>query len=566
MPLPDGGNICWPPEVCTPINSKIAMWAAWYEGNESKLSTIYGGPANTGNSPAAHAFFGSETGRGNVLNRAMSTVRRWFWGNQNRSGQPRNRLHVPIAGDIAAASADLLFSEPPAITVEDEAPGKPETDDAAKPATPKKNPTQERLDQLIDDGVHATFLEAAEIAAALGGVYLRVCWDPATRPEGPWIGAVHPDAAVPEWSFDRLVAVTFWRIISQDKQTVVRHLERHEPGLVIHGVYAGKIDELGVPMPYADYPETAWLADLELTNGNEIRTGIEGLAAVYVPNMRPNRVWRDTPGAAALGRSDYAGVEALMDSLDMTYSSWMRDVELGKARLVVPSEYMRNMGQGNGAEFELDREIYEGVSGVMGADERGMEIEQIQFKIRVDEHQRTIADLKTAIVGGAGYSAETFGLGTEGSAQTATEVASKNRRSLITRDRKTRYWRPGLQDITEALLGIDAALFHTPGIVVQRPQVVWPDAVSIDPEQQANTLLALEQAAAISTEQKVRALHPDWKDPEVDAEVELIKKEKMIGSNPLDDPTTFSGGGGFGQDKPAAAPPKQDSPFAKAQA
>lgn len=504
MPLPEGGTIAWPPEHCEPINERINVWAAWYEGDEAKLSAVYGGPA-TGQGSTAQAFFGSETGRRGIVRRALSAVRRWFWGNANHSGQPRNRLHVPLAGDIAAASADLLFSEPPALTIE-------------------HGPTQARLDELIDEGTWATLLEAAEIASALGGVYLRVCWDPATRPDKPWLAAVHPDAAVPEFSFDRLTAVTFWRVIRRDKRTVVRHLERHEPGRVMHGVYEGDEDTLGQPRPYADYPETAWLADLELTDGDTVLTQYGGLAAAYVPNMRPNRVWRDIPGAAALGRSDYAGVEALMDALDLTYSSWMRDVELGKARLLVPAEYLTNHGPGQGASFELDRELYEGLSGVLGGDER-MELHQVQFPIRVDEHQRTIADLKTAIVSGAGYSASTFGLDTEGAAQTATEVNAKDRRSNTTRDRKTRYWTPELASVLEALLGIDAAMFRTAGIVPQRPAVEWPPAVSEDPKAVAEQVELWARAEAASVETRVRKIHPDWDDKRVAEEVERIRKD-----------------------------------------
>jgi hypothetical protein len=503
MPLPEGGKTAWPPEHCGPINEQIAVWAAWYEGSIDKLAAIYSGENNTG---AGAEFFASESGGFKATaRRVRDRIRRWFWGNRNPTGQPRNRLHIPLAGDIAAASADLLFSEPPAVTVDDDA-------------------TQARVDELLDDGAHAALLEAAEIAAALGGVFLRVCWDPATVPDRPWIAAVHPDAAVPEWRFGRLQAVTFWRVVHQDKQKVVRHLERHERGQILHGVYEGTEDELGMPVPFTDYPDTAGLADERLVDGNTIETGLDVLTAVYVPNMRPNRVWRNTPNAAALGRSDYAGVEPLMDSLDLTYSSWMRDVELGKARLIVPTEYMQSGGKGQGASVDLDRELYEAVN-VMGGDEGKLDLKEVQFPIRVDEHQRTIADLKTSIVGAAGYSAQTFGLDTEGTAVTATEVAAKTRRSLITRDRKICYWRPEYGALVEALLGIDAAMFGTIGIKPQRPMIEWADAVSEDPKAVAETVELWARAEAASLETRVRKLHPDWDDPEVAEEVERIRND-----------------------------------------
>lgn len=532
MPLPEGGAIPWPPEHCAKINQQYATWSAWYGGDPDQLAAIYGG----GQGADSTGFFASEAGgfRG-AVNRVVSAVRRWFWGSSRTSTSQRTRLHIPIAGDIASASADLLFSEPPTFTIPIEEPAP--VADGEVPPEPVEDPTQARLDELLDDGAHATLLEGAEICAALGGVYLRVVWDKETRPDRPWCTAVHPDVAVPEWRWGQLVAVTFWRVIKVDGRIVVRHLERHEKGKILHGVYQGTEDELGQVVPLTDYPETAGLAQ-HLENGNEILTGAPGLTAVYVPNMRPNRIWRNTPAAAYLGRSDYAGVEPLMDALDMVYSSWMRDVDLGKARLIVPREYLRNEGPGKGASFDLDQELYEGIN-AMSAEAGGgvaSDIKEVQFEIRVEQHSATVDKLKATIVGSAGYSAQTFGLAEDGQAVTATEVAAKNRRSLITRDRKTRYWIPELGAITEALLAVDAKIFGTQGIIPQRPKVEFAPAVSVDPLTQAQTLRELEMAGAMSTEEKVRTLHPEWTATQVAEEVEKIRKDKSAGMPGTDDP------------------------------
>jgi hypothetical protein len=40
--------------------------------------------------------------------------------------------------------------------------------------------------------------------------------------------------------------------------------------------------------------------------------------------------------AAPLGRSDFSGLEISLDTLDEAHASWMRDIRLGKARLIVP--------------------------------------------------------------------------------------------------------------------------------------------------------------------------------------------------------------------------------------
>lgn len=546
MPLPAGGATPWPPQHCDPINRQYAIWSAWYSGDIEQLTGIYAG---RGGAADTTGFFASEQGgfRNNVR-RAAELIRRWFWGSQLGRREQRQRLHVPIASDIASASSDLLFSEPPKITVP-AAEVDPNTPPPAPGTTPIVDPTQQRLNELLDDGMHATLLEAAEICAALGGVYLRVVWDPAER-DRTWLTAVHPDVAVPEWKWGRLSAVTFWRVIHAKGKVVVRHLERHERGKIIHGVYEGTNDELGQVVPLTDYEATQGLANEQLVDGNTILTGAKGLTAVYVPNMRPNRIWRNTPHAAHLGRSDFAGVESLMDALDLTYSSLIRDVELGKARLVVPREYMQSNGSGQGAIVDLDQELYEPIN-IMGSEDGSTpQITQVQFKIRVDEHDKVISGLKTTIVGNAGYSAGTFGLD-GGVAVTATEVAAKQRRSYITRDRKICYWRPELANIVEAQLEVEYKLFGT-AIIPIKPNVTFADGVSIDPKALAEELNLLSQATAISTEQKVRRQHPDWDDPDIDEEVEKID------GKPLEDPGTFTGADPGPNALPPSSPPPAD--------
>ena len=45
---------------------------------------------------------------------------------------------------------------------------------------------------------------------------------------------------------------------------------------------------------------------------------------------------------------------------------------------------------------------------------------------------------------------------------------------------------------------------------------------------------ALDSARAISTEEKVAMVHPEWDDNRKQAEVELIKTENALPVNPLD--------------------------------
>jgi hypothetical protein len=516
VPLPLGGKTPWPPRELGAVQNRMAAWSAWYSGDPDQLSAVYGG--QSGYDPTGTGFFASEKGGWAHRGGVSGWLQRQFWGARTPMGERRTKLHMPIAGDIASTSARMLFSEPPTITVEN-------------------TKTQERLDKL-NRRLHTGLLEAAEVAAALGGVYLRVCWDKDERPDGPWISAVHADAAVPEWCYDRLGAVTFWRVVAADGSDVWRHLERHEPGAILHGLYRGSADELGTRMALEDHPATAGLVSDQMLPGDIIDTGVPGrLTAVYAPNMRPNRLWRASPAAAYLGRSDYAGVEALMDALDEAWSSWMRDLRLGKGRLVVPDVYLDSNGPGKGARFDADREIFQTLN-LLPQPNGPATIEIVQFDIRVQEHATTCGELMARIVTSAGYSLQSFGMDSA-TAATATEVNSRDRKSETTRDQKIQYFAPELAELLETLMLVDNAQFGS-GITAEEPEIEFGDSVSVDPESMARTLQLLEAAQAASTRTRVQMLHPEWDGDQVDEEVALIQGEQP-GAN-LTDPGTFTGG------------------------
>ncbi|MGW1489790.1 phage portal protein [Streptomyces sp. NPDC002402] len=478
MPLPDNG-VVWPPPQLARHYAEIKVDDAWYSGDHDKLAAVY---------------------RDNPVRR---DGRRRLWGRdrQQRPGTREQRLHVPLAGDIAGASADLLFGEPPELTVTDTA-------------------TQDRLDELAEsDGIANTLLEAAEVAAALGSVYLRVTWDRSLA-DRPLLTSVHPDAAVPEFRWGRLSAVTFWRELASTSAIVWRHLERHEPGRILHGLYQGSADNLGVRVPLTEHVEVADLAVSLGPDGDAIETGIEQLTAAYCPNIRPNRKNR----GSVFGRSDYgAPLYDLFDSLDTTWSSWIRDLRLARARLLVPDGYLRDHGPGQGSSFDEDREIWQ-LLNIPPTEAGANQITLSQFAIRVAEHEQTANAITRQAVQSAGYSVATFGLGDQGAAVTATEVKARERRSMTTRGKKVRYWTPPVADMLLVMLLLDRALF-TPGLAVERPRVEFAPVVSEDPQSMAQTLALLSQAEAVSTETKVRALHPDWDETAVRDESDRVLAE-----------------------------------------
>ncbi len=492
----------WPPKPFDQMLANIEEHDLWYVGDPDKLAAYYQG------SRASHRVRPSQHAGG-----VVGAVARFFWGRPTPLGQQRTRKHIPLAADIATASADLLFSEPPRILL-------------PKPSEDTEHPAQERLEEIINSpAVHAGLLEAAEYASPHGGVYLRIVWDKDVAGHPFWT-AVAADGAIPRFRFGRLREVTFWTVIKTEGQQIWRHLETHTPGFIRHEVFEGSTTELGAPRPLADFDATAWAVDL-VDAESRIPTGTELLTAAYVPNMLPQRRWRKVLELAPLGRSDYDGIHDLFDALDETWSSWMRDIRLAKARIFVDQNHLENNGPGQGASFDDDQELFTAIPPGAGSYENDKPLDLHQFEIRVEEHRQTIQDITRLILRAAGISPASFGEETVGERgqETATQVKSKQQLSKRTRDKKIRYWKAALTPLIQALLEVDSAVFGPNKYDGKRPEVRFTEDPQIDIRELAETVQLLNNANAISTELKVRMLHPDWDKLKVDEEVERIQAE-----------------------------------------
>ncbi len=263
MALPTDPNLPWPPQSVPQID--FSVWGEWYSGEFSPAGSEYSTvPVTTGGV--------TERLTGGFVHRHPSVQ-----GGSTTNPRPGSQaVHCPLAGDIAQASADLLFSEMPNIRI---------TEEVAKAS-------EKRLTWLLDEmGAQNVFLEAAEPCAALGGTYLRVTWDRAFA-DYPFLTSVDADKAVPEFTWSgQLRAVTFWRkVAGKDPKAVYRHLERHEPGSILHGLYLGTKSKLGSSVGLDQSEETQGLSDT-ITLPEALRNG---LVAFYVPNVRPNRRHRDS--------------------------------------------------------------------------------------------------------------------------------------------------------------------------------------------------------------------------------------------------------------------------------
>lgn len=482
-------NSPWIPEGWESIYDLYAEHDAWYSGDRLKLQEVYERRVN----------IPTEKGR--------------FWSRQIVDGQ--TKLHIPIAGEIAAVSADLLFSESPRIRI-------PEADSGGMFRT------QERLEEIIErGGVIQRIHEGAEACSAMGGVFLKVNWD-ANQYSFPILSIVQADNAIPEFQWGFLKAVTFWRELTNDgydENVVYRHIERHEivngKAYIFNALYRGTPTDLGKRLDLADHPDTAHLKGFE-----SINTQLDTLPVRYVPNIRPNRRFRNHPIGHNLGISDYSGAEGAMDSLDETWTSWIRDIQLGKGRIIVNQQWLSRDEITGEFKFDGEQEVFTTLN-MDPVSSKGVGFTVAQFDIRMEQHRQTALELLDRIITNAGYSPQTFGLRIEGRAESGTALNIRERRTTTTQGKKAVYWKKALEDILEIMLKVDAIHLKS-GVEPARPNVEIKDTFQSDIMAVSTVVDMISRAEAASIETKVRMIHPDWTEEQVQAEVDRIKEERGL--------------------------------------
>lgn len=443
---------------------------------------------------------------GNHYELAATAVEGSFWARNGKA-----KIHVPLAADIAAASADLLFGNAPRCHVYDD-----ESDDL-------EEEKQDRLDLILRSNRFESIIqEAAEKCAVTGDVFLKCNWD-AQKCEWPYINYVGGDHALPEYRFGQLQCVHFFTVIRIERKTGVywRLYERYEHGKIISGVYRGDSGTLGAENTPAE-------TELGIETEKTIPGGL--MLAAHIPNMKPSRVRYED-----YGRSEFEGMRDMLDALDEVYSSWLRDIRLAKSRLIVPAEFLRKRESGNlftdnrfTWEFDEDVETLVALD-VTDADQ--IQITPSQFAIRAQEHAATAEALIRNIISMCGYSPQTFGLDITGQASSGTALLIREKKSFSMRAKKLNFWSQPLEAFLTAVVQLDGAVYHTMAVHPDDRVIVdFPEAMSTDLSTVANAVKMMHDAMAVSTETAVKMLHPDWEQGQIKEEAEKAMKEYGTGS------------------------------------
>lgn len=466
------------------LGAKVDEWAVWYSGDTQRIANHYAG-----------------------IIRDMPNGR--FWS-QLEKEERSNVVHEPLAADIAQVSASLLFSEPAEIQFEEE--GK----------------SGKRLTTFIEENrLHSKFLEGAELAASMGGVFLKLDTNPDVS-EVPLLTTRTPEMAIASFKYGRLYDVTFWDVISTENDKVYRLFESriNDGNLIIeYGLFEGTKEHIGKQIDLEAFQETK---DYK----NVLYTGFKGLGCVYVPNMLPNRLY---PGSSQ-GIADYADCISMMDSLDETMTSWIRDLTLGQARIFVDQELLNhdvpvNPNYPSVSEtkrFDPFQRAYQkmDMSGWKMDGTGAKPIEYNQFNIRVDEHSKTANELVEKIVSRSGYAPQSFGLRIEGSAESGTALRMRERKSFITQAKKAKYWAPALGKLFKEMQQLDQATRLSGSYELQDVEVVPSDSIISDTKEMSETVRNLKSVEALSTYMSVKMSQPDWGEEAILEEVTRINEEK----------------------------------------
>ncbi|MDQ3577451.1 MAG: hypothetical protein M3443_07575 [Actinomycetota bacterium] len=480
----------WPPPGHGALRAHWQSWRAWWSGDLAALKRY-----------------------------APLTAPGGYWQRLHDKPDNAREVHLPLPSDIARTAGQLVAGTTPSLTWST----KPETD------------AWNALDEPI--GWSNKLLEGFQTGSPLGGFYLRPAWDDRLA-RHPLSTVVPQDEALPEFRFGMLWQCTFvqelpspagWK--QQSPGEVWRHLEHHEPGEIRHELWLGTTGNVGRPVSLTDHPTTAHFSGVIDTR--PIRPMGDGLIIDYVPNLLPNPL---VP--MPLGKSDFqGGTETFFDMVDSAYDSWMRDIDLGKARILVAQEMLdqaptgsRSMASrfGRGAParaFDLDAKVFTGVPG-MPMDDSGKPspITPVQFKIRFQEHAASVADFAERGIEACGFAPQTLGRNVDGQLSGAA-MRRRDHKSYRTQGDKRRYARSPIERHAETLMRINHVHFGGPA-PAKRPELGWRDNDQSDPFENAQTIDLLRRGEAASTEVLVAMAQPELDPNEVAEEVARIVAER----------------------------------------
>lgn len=435
----------------------------------------------------------------------------------------RRYLISPVPRMISKAKANLLFGEAPSVR-----------------AVAERD--QENLDRLAREnglaGGHAPELHrAAMIASSEQEVFGRVYVDPSLADQ-PVIEFVSPRSVIPRFRGRFLVGATFVTEWRESSTTVIRLLEHYDPGVVRAELYRGSNISLGTKMPLDGYEATAGKLDV-------VYTGIDRPLVAFIPNS--------LDADPARGFGDYRGLEERFLAINEAATIQQENLRLaGKKRALLDAKYLRNGRLPDGDDVFIRSDS----SAVAGEGGKPMQLIEYGF-----EAQQTIAYLDSlvdATLTYGGTAPQLVGRHVDGAAISGTALRLKMVHSLMEASGTGGHFDRGTQQLLRWAAVLDGRRTTEGGFgrrwqsPDEPPSITRGDGLPRDDMEAAQWLVMAAGAEAISLEEKVRWLHPDWSDDQVDDELGRIREEQGSTAAPNEEPPNLGPGG---IPRPGNAPP-----------
>lgn len=416
----------------------------------------------------------------------------------------RRYMISPIPRLVARAKANLLFGEPAMHRAAAE-------DDQA------------RMDFIVEEnGLAAEEHRAMMMASSESEVWGRVYVDPSLA-DVPIIDFETPRVVIPHFRGRFVVGATFVDEWPESTNTIFRLLTTYEPGAIRSQLYRGTATTLGAPVGLDSYPKTAGRQPVVLT-------GFDYPLVAFIPNSIDSRPDQ--------GFGDYQGLEERFLAINETATIGQENMRLtGKKRALVDGKYLRYGKLPPGDDvFILDDQ-----APTAGASSKALQT--IEYELGADETVAWLDHLIDTTLSFGGAAPQLVGRAVDGQAISGSALRLKMVHSLMEASGTGTFADRGLRRLIRAAAIIDSRPTTQNGFgrPWQNPdaehQVERGDGLPRDDMEAAQWLVLATGAEAISLEERVRWLHPEWTPDQVDEEVKRLRAEKAAAT-----PTPEEGG------------------------
>lgn len=318
-------------------------------------------------------------------------------------------------------------------------------------------------------------------ACALGGGAFKVYADKGV----PCIEYVHADRFLPvAWNGKDIVGAII-ETKTQKSGVFYTFFEKHEPGKVSYKLYRSKSnDTLGDEVPVSElYPDLP----------DEVDYGGDAPMFVYFKPDVSNNAEYDVP----LGMSVYANAVDTLKAIDTTYDSFVREITLGRKRIIVPAETLTSYYDTKAEKwiraFDTDDEVYVVFN---SEDKENAKIEDNTMELRIQEHVDALNAHLNVLCLQVGLSAGSLSFDKVEGLKTATEVMSEENRTQRTIKGDKNLLTEAFEGLVHALVAVGRYLkrLNNENYAVT---VAWQDNVITDDNTLIDNMIKLYTAGLI---------------------------------------------------------------------